>query len=541
MKRSPLVALLFAWFMAQAMAEDRYELTAQVDALIDAQLTATETIPTQEVNDYQFARRATLDLAGRIPTLTELTGFVDQSSPDKRIVLVDRLLDSPEFSLHLRDTLDLLLLAPLKQDSAWREYLLEATRENRPWDRVFREILLPERERPQDKRPATFLHVRAKELDTLTNDVSSLLFGVNIACAKCHDHPLVDDWQQQHYFGLASFFERTVPLQTGFVAEKYDGRLKFTTTAGEEHEAKFMFLSGQSVNEPPETALDAESLKGLNEQLRKAQREADAAAPPVPGFSPRSELVKLALSTDSQAWFARNMVNRTWERLLGYGLVTPLDQMHSENPASHPELLELLSQDFIAQGYDLKRLIRTIVLTRTYARSSHWLNSGDPPPPEAFARGLVRPLTPRQLSLSLTVASRHPERFVVANDAPDWEKRRQELSQASEAFVNRFAIPTDGFQVSTDEALRLSNSREFQTALLDPTEDGDRLVCALLEIEDPDALIDTAFLAVISRRATAEERGALRLYLAQRADQRQAAIQHIIWALLASPEMRFNH
>ena len=291
MKRSPFVALLFAWFMAQAMAEDRYELTAQVDALIDAQLTATETIPTQEVNDYQFARRATLDLAGRIPTLTELTGFVDQSSPDKRIVLVDRLLDSPEFSLHLRDTLDLLLLAPLKQDSAWREYLLEATRENRPWDRVFREILLPERERPQDKRPATFLHVRAKELDTLTNDVSSLLFGVNIACAKCHDHPLVDDWQQQHYFGLASFFERTVPLQTGFVAEKYDGRLKFTTTAGEEHEAKFMFLSGQSVNEPPETALDAESLKGLNEQLRKAQREADAAAPPVPGFSPRSELV----------------------------------------------------------------------------------------------------------------------------------------------------------------------------------------------------------------------------------------------------------
>ena len=81
------------------------------------------------------------------------------------------------------------------------------------------------------------------------------------------------------------------------------------------------------------------------------------------------------------------MVNRTWERLLGYGLVTPLDQMHSENPASHPELLELLSQDFIAQGYDLKRLIRTIVLTRTYARSSHWLNSGDPPPPDRKSAG----------------------------------------------------------------------------------------------------------------------------------------------------------
>lgn len=535
------VALLIAWTMASAMANERYELTAQVDALIDEQLTAAGVTPTQEVNDYQYARRATLDLAGRIPTHAELTSFVEQSSPDKRVVFIDRLMDSPEFSLHLRDTLDLLLLAPLKQDSAWREYLLEATGENRPWDRVFREILLPERERPQDKRPATFLHARAKELDTLTNDVSSLLFGVNIACAKCHDHPLVDDWQQQHYFGLASFFERTVPLQTGLVAEKYNGQLKFTTTAGEEHEARFMFLSGQSVSEPAEIALDAEELKGLNEQLRKAQREADAAVPPAPGFSPRAELVKLALSPDSQAWFARNMVNRTWERLLGYGLVTPLDQMHSENPASHPELLELLSQDFIAQGYDLKRLIRTIVLTRTYARSSQWLSSGEAPPPEAFARGLVRPLTPRQLSLSLTIASRHPERLVVANDSTAWEKRRQELSQASEAFVNRFAIPTDGFQVSTDEALRFSNSREFQTALLDPTEDGDRLVCALLELEENDSLIDTAFLAVISRRATAEERGALRLYLAQRADQRQAAVQHIVWALLASPEMRFNH
>lgn len=526
--------------MSPVMAAERYELTAQVDALVDEQLAAKGVSPAQEVNDYQFARRVTLDLAGRIPTLSELTDFAEQSSPDKRIQFVDRLMDSPEFSMHLRDSLDLLLLAPMKQDNAWREYLLEATRENRPWDQIFREILIPERERPQDKRPATFLHTRAKELDTLTNDVSSLLFGVNIACAKCHDHPLVDDWQQQHYFGLATFFERTVPLQTGFVAEKYDGRLKFTTTAGEEHEAKFMFLSGHLVTEP-QAALDAATLKGLNEQLRKAQREANAATPRLPDFSPRAELVKLALSPDAQTWVARNMVNRTWERLLGYGLVTPLDQMHSENPASHPELLELLSQDFIAQGYDLKRLIRSIVLTRTYARSTQWSTSGEPPPPELFARGLARPLTPRQLSLSLMIASRHPARQAVANDASSWDKRRQELSQASEAFVNRFAIPADGFQVSTDEALRFSNSREFQTAFLDSSEGGDRLIAALLEIKDTESLIDTAFRAVISRPATAEERGALRLYLAQRTDQRQAAIEHVVWALLASPEMRFNH
>jgi hypothetical protein len=499
-------------------------------------------VATAEVDDYQFARRVTLDLTGRIPTLSELTCFIEQSSPNKRIELVDRLIESPEFSMHLRDSLDLLLLAPWKTDNAWREYLLEATGENRAWDQIFREILLPERERPQDKRPAVFLHARAKELDTLTNDVSSLLFGVNIACAKCHDHPLVADWQQAHYFGIASFFERTIPLQSGYVTEKYDGRIKFTTTAGVEHEAKFMFLSGESVQEPPPSQ-DAETLKSLNQQLRDAQRKPDATLPPPPEFSPRAELVKLALAPHSQTWFAKNMVNRTWDRLLGHGLVTPLDQMHSENPASHPELLELLSRDFIAQGYDLKHLIRTIVLTRTYARDSHWLASDEVPPPDYFARGLARPLTPRQLSLALTIASRHPERTLGTVEAATWGTRRQELTQASEAFVNRFAIPTDGFQVSTDEALRFSNSGEFHTFFVDTTSDPDRVVSALLEDEDADAdtLIDLAFRTILSRPAAPEERGAVRLYVAQRAAHRKSAVEHLVWSLLSSAEMRFNH
>jgi hypothetical protein len=353
---------------------------------------------------------------------------------------------------------------------------------------------------------------------------------------------LVADWQQAHYFGLASFFERTIPLQTGYVSEKYDGRIKFTTTAGVEHEAKFMFLSGESVLEPPPSQ-DAETLKSLNQQLRDAQRKPDVALPPPPDFSPRAELVKLALAPQSNTWFAQNMVNRTWERLMGHGLVTPLDQMHSENPASHPELLELLSRDFIAQGYNLKNLIRTIVLTRTYARGSHWFDSDEPPPPEYFARGLARPLTPRQLSLSLTIASRHPQRTLGTCESTTWGARRHELTQASEAIVSRFAIPTDGFQVSTDEALRFSNSREFHAHFLDATSDGDRLVSALMEAEDADAdnLIDLAFRTILSRPAAPEERGAVRLYVAQRADQRKSAAEHLVWALLSSAEMRFNH
>ncbi len=509
-----------------------------IDLAVSRKLADAGVSATPVVDDAHFLRRATLDLAGRIPTRAELAAFVASDDAEKRTAAVDRLMASPDFAYHLRNELDLLLLARLRDDGEFREYLLTAVRENRSWDQLFREIMLPERERPGEKGPTAFLRERVQELDDVTNDAAALLFGVNVSCAKCHDHPLVADWLQDHYFGMASFFKRTYRTRNGMLAEKFDGDLKFTTVDGEEKPAAFMFLTGTTVTDPTGPRSDEER-KQIEEAIEKAQKEDDAPAPPLPEFSPRIELVRMALEGGEHSYFARNMVNRTWARLLGQGIVHPLDQMHSENPPSHPELLDWLSRDFAAHGYDLRRLIRGIVLSETYARDSEWTSESDPPAPELFARGVARPLTPRQFGASLAVATMNPEQLPGLEKPDEWNGRRERFESQANGFASQVEIPEDNFQVSVEEALLFSNGNRIANDYL--RDGGDRLVGTLSQIEEIDVLVTTAFECTLSRGPVAEEQAAFTEYLNARGDRRSAAVQQLVWALVTSPEFRFNH
>ena len=538
--------LVFAtWACADACLASGAELpppdaaaSQVIDACVAGRLAADGIAPAAVVDDARFLRRVTLDLAGRIPTAAETREFLALDAPDKRTQLVDRLLASADFAFHQRNEIDLLLLARIERDDEWRAYLLDAVRENRGWDRLFREVLLPERERPGDKGAAAFLRERVRELDDLTSDTAALFFGVNVSCAKCHDHPLVEDWKQQHYFGMASFFKRTYRTKQGLLAERFDGRLKFNTTSGEEHDAQFMFLTGVSIEEPAAERSDEER-KQIETAIKKAEKEDNAEAPPLPEFSPRTELVRLAIEDRERDFLARNMVNRTWARLMGRGLVHPLDQVHSANPPSHPELLAWLARDFAANGYDLKRLIRGIVLSEAYARDSRWSGAGEPPPPELFAVGVARPLTPRQFALSLQVATSDPEQLPGLEKPDDWPQRREALENQTQDLASRFEIPDENFQVSVDEALLFSNNERIQNDAL--RDSGDRLVGRLKSMTDDAALVAAAFEAVLSRRPEADEQAGFAAYLAERSDRRGEGIQQVVWALLTSPEFRFDH
>ena len=138
----------------------------------------------------------------------------------------------------------------------------------------------------------------------MTNDTSKLFFGVSVNCAQCHDHPLVWEWKQDHYFGFASFFNRTYVTKSKQLAEKFEGDLKFRTTEGEEKSAQFMFLTGASIEEPVVEVSD-EQKKEWNEQIKQAQKE-DNVPIPQPNFSPRQEFVKLALADENQSFFAQS-------------------------------------------------------------------------------------------------------------------------------------------------------------------------------------------------------------------------------------------
>ena len=246
------------------------------------------------------------------------------------------------------------------------------------------------------KNPALeFLRARSKSVEEMTNDTSALFFGVSINCAKCHDHPLVDDWKQDHFYGMTSFFSRTYLTKKGTLAEKQFGKVSFKPAKGDEKQAPFMFLSGALVDEPKREITD-EQRKAEEAEVKRQREDDKAPLPSLPKFSPRAKLVEVALQAGNNQFFSRSIVNRVWGRLMGRAMIDPPDQLHSDNVASHPELLSWLERDLVSHGYDLKRLIQGIVLSRAYARSSQWDAKKELPDPELFAVAVPRPLSPRQ-------------------------------------------------------------------------------------------------------------------------------------------------
>jgi hypothetical protein len=496
---------------------DAAVLAARVDDLTAKHWEKHQVRPAAAAGDAEFLRRVTLDLAGRIPTRGEATAFAADQSPDKRTRAIRRLMESPEYALHLGRVLDDLIQDRHAGDPEFVEYLRSSGAEHKPWDQIFREVLLGPWDTKERKRADRFLVRRLASLDDLTNDTARVFFGVNVSCARCHDHPLAPDWTQDHYYGMASFFNRTsVPLLKGLasVAEKSSGDVTFVTTKGERRTAKMMFLSGQVIDEPPPPP--------------------DADKKP-PKFSRREQLVKVAL--EEKSFFSRAIVNRLWAYFLGRGLVHPVDQMHSANPPSIPEVLDALAEDLVAHGYDLDRLVAAIVLSRPYQLTSTWAGPGDTPGDKHFARARLRPLTPQQYALSLLVAT-GAGTLDQAGEGEARGKRYREMEGQAAALTKALDARTDRFQSSTTEALFMSNHPEVQRLAAAA---GNNLTARLAALPDAGQMVDTAVWTVLGRAPEADEQAELVKWLDGRKQDRAKACGEMIWALMTSAEFRFNH
>src|SRR5262249_27483334 len=342
------------------------------------------------------------------------------------------------------------------------------------------------------------------------------------------------DWKQDHFYGMKSFFSRTYEVN-GFLAEREYGTVKFKTTKGQEKKANMMFLTGKvaevTMNEA--TPDEQKREKELVEKLKKEKK-----APPPPKVSARAQLVEMALQPGQREFFAKALVNRTWHRLLGYGLVMPLDQMHSENAPSHPELLQWLARDVSEHGYDLRRLVRGIVLSQAYARSSRD-DFRDTPRTNLFAVAKVRPMTPMQLASSLNVATRDPQSFPADLSGKEFDTRIQQIEGAARGLASSFEQPTEDFHVSVTEALLFSNSDRITRELW--TDGGDRLLGRLKQLKERKEQIALTVRSVLSREPSAEETKLLEDYLGQRQDRPVEGLRQLVWALLTSAEFRFNY
>lgn len=505
-----------------------------IDHYIDSALQRAGIASAPPLEDANFLRRVMLDLVGRPPTAAEAQAFLAESDPEKRTRLIDHLIDSPGFVRQQAAEFDAWLMEGTR--GSIREYLIKAFGERRTWDHMFRDMIVGEPDDPRQEGAIRFVAVRSKDPDKLVSDSSIAFFGVNVTCAKCHDHPLVDDWRQDHYYGMLSFFNRTFNVGE-FLGEREYGEVSFKTVKGESRDARPMFLTGKVIDEPPCPEPDENAKKEEKKRLDELKQKKEP--PPPPGYSRRAVLVATALEDHEHAFFARAVVNQLWSRFFGRGLVTPVDQMHSENPATHPELLSWLARDARTRGYDLVRLIRGIVLSRAYARSSRWDSAATRPGDELYGVALVRPLKPWQYAMQLKVAATSPEQLQVDGTFAEVDRRMELLENSVRGIEKTFDYPGDDFQVSVGEALMLSNGGDIAAQLLADNEG--TLVGRLGKCATPQAAAELAIWNVYARPPAEGEVDALVGYLQQRADRPVQARQQLVWALLTSSECRFNY
>lgn len=531
-----LVPTGFPVYSAEQFPADK-SISEAIDYFVDAKIKRLGASVADQADDFTLIRRLTLDLVGRIPTPAETKAYVESTDPQKREKLVDRLMASPSFIRHQATMLDLAINPPLpgsNRGNGTKAYLQQALADNKSWDQIFRDLMQPDENNPKLKGSSEFLRNRINDLDRTTNDVSVAFFGVNVSCAQCHDHPLVSDWKQDHFYGMKSFFARSFD-SGGILAEKSWAVVKFKPTKGPERQAKMMFLTGEPIDAPGQKELSKEEEKKEKELLEELKKQKKT--PPPPAFSARAKLVEVALAQPEGGFFSKAIVNRLWYQFTGQGFVSPLDQMHSENEPSHPELLSWLARDMAANKYDLRRMIRGMVLSKTYSRSSKIITDKIPNS-SLFAYAKVRPLTPWQLATSLRIALTDPAQF--EGKPEEVAKRIEGIEQSSGGLAAAIAIPTpDNFAIGVNEALLFSNNPRYAGELL--ADSPDRVLGKIKNDTDAGLASATLVRSILSREAHPDEIKAFKEYAERRTDRRPEAYKQIAWALMTSPEFRFNH
>jgi hypothetical protein len=348
---------------------------------IDQAFYATAVGPVADkVDDLNFARRAYLDLNGRIPAVDEVRAYLASPEENCRTRLIDQLLASGDFSGHLATTFDVMFMERrggkhIKSDD-FRAWLKASFEQEKPFHQLAAELITADTS-AANRPSAAFLLERDVEPNLLTREIARMFFGMDLQCAQCHDHPNVDDYKQEDYYGLHSFVSRSSLFQPdkkkpAVLAEAADGQSPF----------KSVFTSREAFTSPrmPGEVEITEPVFEAGDEYKTRPAKTVAS---VPTYSRRAKLAE-SVASGSNHYFRRNIANRLWAMMMGRGLVHPVDMHHSMNPPSHPELMTLLADEFAAMNFEVKPFLRELALTDVYQRSHQFTQ---PQPVEVAALG----------------------------------------------------------------------------------------------------------------------------------------------------------
>jgi len=313
-----------------------------IDDHVAAKLKRLQLAPAELAGDHEFVRRVYLDCLGILPSRGEVEAFAADASPQKRNHLIDRLLVRPEFAERMaQHWADLLRVKAgrLGTPAAHKlhRWLVEAMERNMPYDELVRTLLTAEGSTLANP-PANFYRAAADPSDC-AEATAQLFLAARIQCAKCHNHPF-DRWSQDQYYSLGAFFARV-------------GR---KTTSQEGEVVVFAGPAGE-ITQPRTGKTVAPAAPGADP------------LPVAPRIDRREELAQW-LTAPTNRHFARVGANRIWGWLFGRGIVEPVDDLRDSNPPANSALLDFLADEFVRTGFDQRELVRTILQSHTYQRSS---------------------------------------------------------------------------------------------------------------------------------------------------------------------------
>jgi hypothetical protein len=454
-------------------------------------------------SDEEFLRRATLDLVGVVPTVEEA-----RAGAKDRVALVDRLIASPEFDhWWARFLLELTTeRRASRYDShngrALYEWLVARMKDRTPYDKIVRALLLAKGTANEEGETNFLLRYQVKPSD-ITGAVGRAFLGVRLQCAQCHDHPF-DKYTQDDFWGAAAYFART---RRTYV-DGDDGNMGVVDI-----KKGVMRMPGAKDEEEDEEAPVEERRKVVPPRWLNGKAAEKAVAM-------REQFAKLVTSPEESPTFARAIVNRVWARMMGRGIVEPLDGFGRRAKPSNPELLEALAARFVADGYDLRKLVRVIATSKAYGRSTKLAG--------------VRPLTIDQLASSVVRATG----YGLDEDGTGGEEPEQ-MEEGEDEGDYADLGPMEIWP-SAPRTMRRSLAQLNGGYTHDLVEQGARFIMKQLGKPVSMKHVEHVYLALLSRRPAAAEAESLAAHLKESPFGR-AALEDILWAVLNSVEFNSNH
>ena len=517
------------------ITDEVYSQTPRRNVIDDAvlgQLRRLNLKPSPRSSDSEFIRRVHLDVVGMLPTPEVTRAFLADPSETKRDAMIESLLAQPEFVDYWTYRLsDLFLISgrKLRPDAlkSYYQWLRGEMETGTPWDQIVRQVVSARGDTM--KNGATNFYSVHQDPETMAENVSQAFMSLSINCAKCHNHPL-EKWTNDQYYSFANLFARVRAKGWGGDARSGNGaRTLFIANRGD-------LIQPRTGKPQPPAPLDGQAIESDSPEDRR-------------------EALAEWLTAPENPYFTRSIANRVWANFFGRGIVEPVDDLRVSNPASNEPLLEAISAHLVENRYDLKALMRLILQSETYQRTSAPLpeNMGDQ---KYYSRYYPRRLMAEVLQDAITSVTRISPKYdkiTLADGSTQGTNFYRDGTRALQLFdssVTSYFLKTFGRnereitcecersnKPSMVQVLHLSNGDTLNSNLRSEQS------CVNVMIPQSDEeIIEETYLLCLSRPPSDGERERLiAMFDSTPEKERRAAIEDLFWALMTSREFLFQH